>query len=105
MAEQTCSVGGTGLRRGGLKLRRGDGLILTENSFEKICPGLYAGSCSSQNLWKAGRLRGFVDDTGSIPHHQAADYLSTTNPDFHDLCAFFTDVCTAIATYNAANKI
>ncbi len=50
-------------------------------------------------MWKHGRL----GDTGSIPHHLAADWLSTRNPDFDDLCAVFTDVCTAIATYNAAN--
>ncbi len=51
--------------------------------------------------WKHGRL----GDTGSIPHHLAADWLSTRNPDFDDLCAVFADVCTAIATYNAANPI
>ena len=51
--------------------------------------------------WKHGRL----GDRDSIPHHLAADYLSTRNPQFDDLCALFTDVCTAIATYNAANPI
>ena len=51
--------------------------------------------------WKHGRL----GDTGSIPHHLAADWLSTSNPEFDDLCALFADVCTAIAAYNAANPI
>ena len=51
--------------------------------------------------WRHGRL----GDRDSIPHHLAAAYLATSNPQFDDLCALFADVCTAIATYNAANPI
>ena len=50
---------------------------------------------------KAGRL----GDTGSIPHHQAREYYGALNPDFDALCALFTEVCTAIAQYAAANDI
>ena len=51
--------------------------------------------------WRHGRL----GDRDSIPHHLATAYLATSNPQFDDLRALFADVCTAIATYNAANPI
>ena len=50
---------------------------------------------------KAGRL----GDTGSIPHHQARGYYGPLHPDADALCVAFTDVCTAIAQYAAANRI
>jgi hypothetical protein len=48
---------------------------------------------------------GRLGDTGSIPHHQAREYYGALNPDFDALCALFTEVCTAIAQYAAANKL
>ena len=46
-----------------------------------------------------------LGDTGSIPYHQAKAYYGPLHPDADALCAAFTDVCTAIAQYAAANEI
>ena len=46
-----------------------------------------------------------LGDPRSIPHHQAREYYGALNPDFDALCTLFTDVCTAIAQYAAANEI
>lgn len=62
----------------------------------------YAESCLTR--WTQAELddlkaeadAGELGDRHSIPYHQAADCLATTNPDLDFLVALFTDVCFAI---------